>query len=230
MVRLDIPPPRTDDGEKFAFVEYKEMEDCARALEELNGKTLPFSEGRLLTVQLARSDPYATRSRGAPRSRSRRGRRGGGPGYRDDDDYGRGVYDDGYGPPPPRRGRGYGAPPPARGDYRGYDREDRFETRDRRDYAYDRGERGREGYGSRDREGYGSRDRGYGSRDREGYGSLDREGYGSHDKQYATHERYSRSPLRSPARRDRSRSPVRSPVRSPARSPTRSPARSPQRY
>lgn len=206
MVRLDIPPPRTDDGEKFAFVEYKEMEDCARALEELNGKTLPFSEGRLLTVQLARSDPYATRSRGAPRSRSRRGRRGGGPGYRDDDDYGRGVYDDGYGPPPPRRGRGYGAPPPARGDYRGYDREDRFETRDRRDYAYDRGERGERG--------------------REGYGSRDREGYGSRDREYAARERYSRSPLRSPLRRERSRSPVRSPVRSPARSP----ARSPQRY
>ncbi|RKP32974.1 hypothetical protein METBISCDRAFT_25170 [Metschnikowia bicuspidata] len=51
LVRLDIPPTR-EDGQKYAFVEYKNPEDCEKAL-ELDGKAIHCKEGGL-TVQMAR--------------------------------------------------------------------------------------------------------------------------------------------------------------------------------
>ncbi|GBL47869.1 hypothetical_protein [Candidozyma auris] len=158
LVRLDIPPPRTDDGEKYAFVEYKNEEDCEKAL-ELDGKSLPYAKPGGLVVQVARSDPYnPRRGRGGPRGGFRGGRgypRGGG--------YGRG----GYGAPP------YSAPyPPPRGVRGGYGYGYGYE---RGGYGYPgphpypppRGGRGDPYYGGGygyGREPYGYRDRGYNDR------------------------------------------------------------------
>lgn len=94
LVRLDIPPPR-EDGQKYAFVEYKNPEDCEKAL-ELDGKTLEFSNKEGLTVQMARLDPNLRRNR----NRQYRGGYERGPPY----GYGGGY---GYGPGP-RGGRGGG--------------------------------------------------------------------------------------------------------------------------
>lgn len=131
LIRLDIPPPRTDDGQKYAFVEYKEDEAAERAL-EMHGMDLPYSKEGGLNVQMARSDPNLARNRRQGRRREQR---------RYDYDYGR--YDDyGYqepGPVPDAYGpRGYGYAP--RGGYRDSPR-DRERDRDR-----DR-DRGRERYG-----------------------------------------------------------------------------------
>lgn len=106
MVRLDIPPPRTDDGQKYAFVEYKNPEDCEKAL-ELDGKPLPFAIKEGLTVQMARLDPFLRRNR----PRSYRG------GY--DRDGGYGYLSGGYG-----SRSGYGSRYGSRGGY-GYDYEAR---------------------------------------------------------------------------------------------------------
>ncbi|CAH2353592.1 hypothetical protein CLIB1423_11S03224 [[Candida] railenensis] len=219
LVRLDIPPPRTDDGEKFAFVEYKDYEDSQKAL-ELNGKTLPFSIGSGLTVQEARSDPYSTRggrgSRGGFRGRgSSRGPRGSRGGYGYGGGYGR-DYDprDDYGPPPPRDYRG------GRGGYRGGYEDSYDRGYDNRDRGYDRGYDRDRDY---ERGGYDVRDRGYPPRGSEkDYRSGGERSYrddrdrptpeessGGDSKDYGR-GRYSRSPSRSPVGgRDRSRSPER---------------------
>ncbi|EDK44345.1 hypothetical protein LELG_02524 [Lodderomyces elongisporus NRRL YB-4239] len=239
LVRLDIPPPRTTDGEKFAFVEFKDAESCERAL-DLDGKQTSWTNGNGLVVQVARSDPFSRSERSSSSSYGRGGgyRGGRGParygGYRDDG-YGRGG-DDGYsrGGYPPR-----GDYPP-RGGYgrRGYD--DGYSSGGRGGYGgYSRG-----GYGGYD-DGYRGRDGGYSSRSRVGGGG----GYGDYrgsgrssssngggsgaggsfdsgrererDREYRGGDinerergeerggRYSRSPSRSPVRRERSRSPER---------------------
>ncbi|SGZ57228.1 CIC11C00000004223 [Sungouiella intermedia] len=167
LVRLDIPPPRTDDGEKYAFVEYKNPEDCEKAL-ELDGKQLPYAMKDGLVVQLARSDPYSARRgyRNGPRyRRGGYGGRGGGaaPGY-------------GYGGPyPPPRGRGgYGYPGYGyeRGGYGGGGYGGAYPARPGREPYYGGygGPYGREAYGYRGyddyRAGPDDRDPGYDPRDR----------------------------------------------------------------
>lgn len=112
-MRLDIPPPRTDDGQKYAFVEYKNPEDCEKAL-ELDGKALPFAIKEGLTVQVARSDPFLRRTRGRPPYRGGFERGGRGDGY--------GGRNGSYGYPAPggygSRGRGpYGYGYEPRGGY-----------------------------------------------------------------------------------------------------------------
>ncbi|CAK9439626.1 uncharacterized protein LODBEIA_P37260 [Lodderomyces beijingensis] len=235
LVRLDIPPPRTTDGEKYAFVEFKDAESCERAL-DLDGKQTSWTVTSGLVVQVARSDPYSVRSSFGPRG-GFRGGRGGYGGYDRDGGYGR----DGYGRGPPRGGY-------SRGGYgnRGYD--DGYSGGGRGGYGgYSRGGYSRGGgYGGYD-DGYGRREGGYPPRggDRGGYGdyrgsgrsydgssfeggrSRDRDG----DREYRGRDgagrererdngydrghtsdrggRYSRSPSRSPVRRDRSRSPDR---------------------
>lgn len=161
MIRLDIPPPRTDDGEKYAFVEYRNPEDCERAL-ELDGKNLPYALKDGLVVQLARSDPYSMRRGGF---RGRGGYRGGyGGGYPP-----RGGYAGGY-------GGGYGGGPgyPPRGGY-GY--------APRGGYGY----APRGGYGYAPRGGYnGYNGGGYGGRGgRGGYGEGSP--YGGSDREYRSH-------------------------------------------
>ncbi|PVH22036.1 hypothetical protein CXQ85_004705 [Candidozyma haemuli] len=154
LVRLDIPPPRTDDGEKYAFVEYKNEEDCEKAL-ELDGKPLPYAKQDGLVVQMARSDPFSAR-RGSFRGGPRGAFRGRG--------YGRGGYGrGGYAAPP------YAAPyPPPRGGRGGYGY----------GYGYERG-----GYGYPGPHPYppprGGRDPYYG----DGYG-YGREPYGYRDRRY----------------------------------------------
>ncbi|KAK6465002.1 hypothetical protein DFJ63DRAFT_316152 [Scheffersomyces coipomensis] len=184
LVRLDIPPPRTDDGEKYAFVEYKDYESMEKAL-DLDGKTLPYSLKDGLVVQIARSDPYAVR---APRGAFRGG-------YAPRGGYG----DRGYAP---RGGYGY-APRGGRGGYEGgrggYG-----------DYRGGRGgyEGGRGGY-SGSRGGYGDYRGGRGGyRDDRGRDGDDRSREGE-DRGSSERKPYSRSPSRSPSRRDRSRSPER---------------------
>ncbi|KAF8002392.1 hypothetical protein HF325_003357 [Metschnikowia pulcherrima] len=167
LVRLDIPPPRSEEGQKFAFVEFKNAEDSEKAL-ELDGKTFSYTIGEGLTVQVARSDPFSNR-RGFRGGFGGRGGYGGRGGFR-----GRGGY-------------GYPSPyPPARGGRGGYGYQS---------YGYERGgygggypsyppRGGREGgYGGRD---YG-RDSGYGGRD--AYGG----GYGSYGGSYGPAP-YSREP------------------------------------
>ncbi|CAN3373656.1 hypothetical protein DIURU_005461 [Diutina rugosa] len=135
LIRLDIPPPRTDDGEKYAFVEYREVEAAEQAL-EMHGRQLPYAKEGGLMVQMARSDPY-TRTR---RSRGRRRDRRGPP------DYGRGYDPRGYGYPdeplaPEAYGpRGYGYAP--RGGYN--DREHSRDYDRREDYQSYRSKRERE--------------------------------------------------------------------------------------
>ncbi|KAG7662271.1 uncharacterized protein J8A68_004165 [[Candida] subhashii] len=223
LVRLDIPPPRTDDGEKYAFVEYKDAESCEKAL-ELDGKTLPYSLKDGLVVQVARSDPYSVRTRGGFRGRGGYGYAPRGGAYSSAPRGGYGSYG------PPRGGRGgyggyrgdYGSG--SRGGYGGY----------RGDYGYgggrgggyggyrgDGGYRGGRGgsYGSDRGEYRSSRGPTYDNRadryrdDREGgerRGGEQREGgdRGSRDGDYGR-GKYSRSPSRSPPRRERSRSPER---------------------
>ncbi|KAM9887382.1 hypothetical protein OXX79_013680, partial [Metschnikowia pulcherrima] len=78
LVRLDIPPPRSEEGQKFAFVEFKNAEDSEKAL-ELDGKTFSYTIGEGLTVQVARSDPFSNRRgfRGGFGGRGGYGGRGG---------------------------------------------------------------------------------------------------------------------------------------------------------
>ncbi|ODV67227.1 hypothetical protein HYPBUDRAFT_11819 [Hyphopichia burtonii NRRL Y-1933] len=228
LVRLDIPPPRTDDGEKYAFVEYKNAEDCEKAL-ELDGKQLPYALKDGLVVQQARSDPFSVR-RGGFRGR-------GGYGYAPRGGYGyapRGGYG-GYGPPPRRGGYGSYGPPPPRGGYGyggygGYAPRGGYGYAPRGDYGYaPRGDYGRGGYASRgDREyrsGRGAhlREPTYDNRaGNDRYSREDSSSRGPNEESNGADDRdrpeagdgfargrYSRSPSRSPVRRDRSRSPER---------------------
>ncbi|PVH13550.1 uncharacterized protein CXQ87_001656 [Candidozyma duobushaemuli] len=199
----DLAPDfeKTDDGEKYAFVEYKTEEDCEKAL-ELDGKPLPYAKQDGLVVQMARSDPYSARRGSFRGSRGFRGGRGGGYGY------GYGYERGGYGYPaphpypPPRGGRdpyydgyGYGREPYGYRDRR-YDGpgDERDSYRDRADrYVGDRGGRDRD-FETRDE------DR---SRDAAGPDSHEPNGNDEYSR-----GRYSRSA--SPQReRSRSRSPSR---------------------
>ncbi|OBA19800.1 hypothetical protein METBIDRAFT_79157 [Metschnikowia bicuspidata var. bicuspidata NRRL YB-4993] len=169
LVRLDIPPPRSVDGEKFAFVEYKNSEDCEKAL-EIDGKSFPYALKDGLTVQLARSDPISSR-------RGFRGGLGGRGGYS-----GRGA---GYMGRGGRGGYGYPSPyAPPRGGRGGYGYQN---------YGYERGGYGSGGYGGGypsypSRGGhdasYGSREPGYGGRE-PGYGGGD-PAYGGRDASYGS--------------------------------------------
>ncbi|RLV91484.1 hypothetical protein JA1_003858 [Spathaspora sp. JA1] len=227
LVRLDIPPPRTDDGQKYAFVEYKDAESCEKAL-ELDGKTLPYSIKDGLVVQIARSDPYNTRPRGGFRGgRGGFGYSGGAPrgGYRGgyDRGYGSGGYggdDDRYSHRGPPRGgfrgdngyrggyggyhgedRGYGSGPSGRGGYGGYRGDDRSYRGGRGGYGGDREFRSRgptyDNRGDRYRE------------EREARGDDRRGSEGGRGGDDYGRGKYSRSPSRSPPRRERSRSPER---------------------
>ncbi|RCK54473.1 Pre-mRNA-splicing factor srp1 [Candida viswanathii] len=202
LVRLDIPPPRSDDGQKYAFVEYKDAESCERAL-ELDGQTLPYSIKDGLVVQVARSDPYRVRQHygggGGGRGYGGGGYRDGGRGYgyRDGGYRDGGYRDGGY------RDRGrYGGRRGGYGGYGGY-RDDR-----RGGYRDDR----RGGYGDDRRGGYGDDRRRDDYRRDEGRRGYDRDeggrrGYEREEGGRAEERRYSRSPSRSPPRRERSRSP-----------------------
>lgn len=201
LIRLDIPPPRTDDGEKYAFVEYREVEAAERAL-EMHGKQLPYAKENGLMVQMARTDPFS-RTR---KSRGRRYRERRGPA-----DYGRRYDPRGYGYP-----EDDGPTPEAYGP-RGYGYAPRSGYNDRTppSYDYDRRDDYRSYRSKREAQ-------------RHGYLRLPLRSPSRHHDRLRLPDRASRDRTRSPIR-DRSRSPIRhrSPVRERSRSPVRN--RSPVR-
>ena len=133
VVKVNIPRKENGKSRGFGFVEFQNLDDAQKAINEMDGKEL---DGR--TVNVGLSKPRDGRP---PRDRDRRG------GYRDRDrDYGR------------DRGRDYDR----RDRGRDYDRRDRYDDRGRdydrgdrrgRDRDYDRGDRGRD-YDRRGGRGY----------------------------------------------------------------------------
>ncbi|SCU79619.1 LAFA_0B04390g1_1 [Lachancea sp. 'fantastica'] len=89
VVRIEMPPARSEFVRPYAFVEYETPEEAQDALHQLNQRPLSFDPHSLLTVQLARSEARPSRFSGAPDRHHRHGEPSRGD-YRRASDYPRG--------------------------------------------------------------------------------------------------------------------------------------------
>ncbi|CEP60191.1 uncharacterized protein LALA0_S01e05072g [Lachancea lanzarotensis] len=61
VVRIEMPPARSEFGRPYAFVEYETPEEAQDAIHQLNQRPLSFDPQAIITVQVARSEARPSR-------------------------------------------------------------------------------------------------------------------------------------------------------------------------